>query len=121
MKDLNSFSRKSSPLIEKYKSELEKIIEIKNREVSELNNIVQSKNKEIDRLKTENEHIRTELRVEKNIRKRCGIEKFSENDDTMRFYTGLPHYQSFEALHNFVKAKMDISLITTITKRIMSQ
>ena len=102
---VNSFSPISSPLIDKYESELEKIIEIKNREISELKNIVQSKNEEIDRLKTENEHIRTKLRAEKNKGKRFGIEKFSENDDAIRFYTGLPDYQSFEALHNFVKAK----------------
>ena len=89
---VNSFSPISSPLIDKYESELEKIIEIKNREMSELKNIVQSKNEETDRLKTENEHIRTKLRAEKNKGKRFGIEKF----------TGLPDYQSFEALHNFV-------------------
>ena len=107
---VNSFSPKSSPLIEKYESELEKIIEIKNREISELKNIVQRKNEETDRLKTENEYIRTELRVEKNKGKRFGIEKFSENDDAIRFYTGLPDYQSFEALHNFVKAKSGYQL-----------
>ena len=108
---VNSFSPISSALVDKYESELEKIIEIKNREISELKNIVQSKNEEIDRLKTENEHIRTKLRAEKNKGKRFGIEKFNENDDAIRFYTtGLPDYQSFEALHNFVKAKSGYQL-----------
>ena len=108
---VNSFLPKSSPLTEKYESELEKIIEIKNREISELKYIVQSNNEEIDRLKTENGHIRTELRVEKNKGKRFGVEKFSENDNAIRFYTGLPDYESFEALHNFGKAKSGYQLI----------
>ena len=39
---MNSFSSKSYPLVDQYESqsELEKIIEIKNREISELKNIV---------------------------------------------------------------------------------
>ena len=48
--------------------------------------------------------------MEKHKRKLFGIEKFSENDDAIRFYTGLPDYQSFEALHNFVEAKSGYQL-----------
>ena len=33
------------------------------------------------------------------------IEKFSENDSAIKFYTGLPDYASFIALFNFVKAE----------------
>ena len=48
--------------------------------------------------------------MEKHKRKLFGIEKFSENDDAIRFYTGLAAYQSFEALHNFFEAKSGYQL-----------
>ena len=48
--------------------------------------------------------------MEKNKGKRFSIEKFSENDDAITLYTGLPDYQSFEAINNFVKAKSGYKL-----------
>ena len=43
--------------------------------------------------------------------KHCfGVERFKEDDEAIRFYTGLPDYDTFLALYNFTKAALGYQL-----------
>ena len=42
---------------------------------------------------------------------RFGVRRFMASDSDMRFYTGLPDYQTFLALYNFLKPRPGFSLI----------
>ena len=85
-------------------TEIYKMFDSKNEEISELLNLIRKKNAELDRLKSENEYLRNKCDAMKN-KNRFGIEKSSENDGAIKFYTGLPIYASFITLLNFVKAE----------------
>ena len=86
-------------------TEIYKMVNSKNEKISELLDLIQKKNAEIDRLKSENEYLRNKCDARRNKTNRFSIEKFSENDSAIKFYTGLPDYASFIALFNFVKAE----------------
>ena len=86
-------------------TEIYKMVNSKNEKISELLDLIQKKNAEIDRLKSENEYLRNKCDAMRNKTNRFSIEKFSENDSAIKFYTGLPDYASFIALFNFVKAE----------------
>lgn len=61
--------------------------------------------KEIDRLL---ERIR-ELEERREV-ERFGVRRFMASDSDIRFYTGLPDYQTFVALYNFLKPRPGFSL-----------
>ena len=83
-------------------TEIYKMVNSKNEKIS---NVIQKKNAEIDRLKSENGYLRNKCDAMRNKTNCFSIEKFSENDSAIKFYTGLPDYGSFIALFNFVKAE----------------
>ena len=57
-------------------------------------------------MKEENQSIRKKLATAKDEeRKRFGINKYVSDNNAIKFYTGLPVYESFMALDNFVKPK----------------
>ena len=62
----------------------------------------------IDRLQ---ERVR---KLEEQIVERFGVRQFMASDSDMRFYTGLPDYQTFISLYNFLKPRLGFSLITTM-------
>ena len=87
-------------------SSLLKIIERKNLEISELRKLIQIKNTQTEHSKEENQSLRKKLATAKNEeRKRFGINKYANDNNAIKFYTGLPSYESFMALYNFVKPK----------------
>ena len=101
-------------------TEIYKIVDSRNEEISELLNLIQKKNAEIDRLKSENEYLRNKCDAMKNKANRFNIEKFSEIDRAVKFYTGFPDYASFITLFNFVKAKDGYQLNYHNSMKIMS-
>jgi len=60
---------------------------------------------EIDRLQ---ERIRK--LEEQRVVERFGVRRFMASDSDMRFYTGLPDYQTFISLYNFLKLRLGFSL-----------
>ena len=88
-------------------SGLLKIIKCKNLEISELRKLIQIKHTQIEHLKEENQSLRKKLATAKEAakdeeRKRFGINKYVNDNNAIKFHTGLPDYESFMALYNFV-------------------